>query len=244
MEKHLPVRLLSTRALGNAARDYIRHEQWQADIVGMIELHGVPVIDRIKTFFADYESNRENLVLIFSSENAVKWLKWALEKFGFTFPQEIRAVSVGEKTMQAAREHLRVVPVLSEKNSSLLLEAIGNAFSTETVFSFFCGNRRVEILPAGLKAKGFSVNEYIVYETALTPHKIVKEYDAVLFFSPSAVDSFFKVNTWRREMMAVSIGHSTSAALCGYGVEKILVADEPNETSMLKKLHDYLPMQP
>jgi uroporphyrinogen-III synthase len=95
-------------------------------------------------------------------------------------------------------------------------------------------------LPAGLLAAGFDVKEFVVYETVSTPHKINREYGSILFFSPSAVDSFFSVNQWNSKLVAVSIGHTTSEALKNAGVENILVANEPNELSMLARLQEYL----
>jgi uroporphyrinogen-III synthase len=98
----------------------------------------------------------------------------------------------------------------------------------------------LDTLPHGLKAAGFAVKEYIVYKTELTPRKIFRDYNVILFFSPSAVESYFSVNNWDKKMVAVSIGHTTSVALTKAGVETILIADEPNELSMLGKLQHFL----
>ena len=60
---------------------------------------------------------------------------------------------------------------------------------------FFCGNLRRNDLPDALRQKGITVREITVYQTSLTPVTIEKEYDAVLFFSPSAAESFFSKNS-------------------------------------------------
>ena len=40
-----------------------------------------------------------------------------------------------------------------------------------------------------------SVDEVIVYKTIETPKVLTKQYDGILFFSPSAVKSFFSKNS-------------------------------------------------
>jgi len=240
MDKPLPVHILSTRALGNGARDFIHHKNWVVDIVSMIETHGVITVDQIAAFMHACKESGENHLLLFSSENAVKWLKWGLDKFGFKLPVGLNAVCVGKKTSDTAAEWLSVEPIHFEKNSEALLKKLKEHFPVGNSFSFFCGNKRLDTLPHGLREAGFAVGEYLVYKTELTPHKTIREYEAVLFFSPSAVESYFMVNFWDRKMVAVSIGRTTFEALKKAGVQTILLADEPNESAMLAKLHEYL----
>jgi uroporphyrinogen-III synthase len=99
MEQPLTIRILSTRALGNAARDLIHQQGWLVDIVSMIETHGVIKVEQIAAFLKLCNAPGNNLLLLFSSENAVKWLKWGLDKFGFKMPVGLKAVSVGGKAL-------------------------------------------------------------------------------------------------------------------------------------------------
>ena len=59
---------------------------------------------------------------------------------------------------------------------------------------FFCGDQRMDIIPDNLKKNGIDLEEVIVYDTRLTPVQITFEPDAILFFSPTAVRSFFSMN--------------------------------------------------
>ncbi len=240
MEKPLPIRILSTRALGNAARDFIHHEDWLVDIISFIETHGIITVDQLADFLNACKEPGQNTLLLFSSENAVKWLKWGLDKFGYNMPPGVHTVCVGEKTLHAAADFLEVLPVLVEKSSETLVSKLKETIPSGTTFIYCCGNKRLDTLPNGLIAAGFSVKEYIVYKTELTPHHTFRDYNAILFFSPSAVESYFSVNKWDSKRVAVSIGHTTSAALKNAGVEIILIADEPNEIAMLTTLRDYL----
>jgi len=240
MEKALPFRILSTRALGNAARDFIHHENWLVDIISFIETHGLISVDELADFINVCKEPGKNFLLLFSSENAVKWLKWGLDKYGYKLPPGLKAFCVGEKTLRTAKDLLEVEPILAVKNSESLVTTLKETVPLGITFLYCCGSNRLNTVPHGLKAAGFSVKEYIVYETELTPRKTFRDYNVILFFSPSAVESYFRVNNWDKKMVAVSIGHTTSVALTKAGVETILIADEPNELSMLGKLHDFL----
>jgi len=240
MEKPSPVQILSTRALGNGVHDFINQQNWRVDIVSMIETHGIVTVDQIKAILADIQLGSPKILLTFSSDKGVKWLKWGLDKFGFSLPAGLRAVCVGEKTGKVAAEWLGIECVWTEKDASALLNTVRDVVKEGTSFLFLCSNKHLDILPSGIKAAGFPFKEYIIYETQLTPHKLAKTYDAILFFSPSAVESYFLVNNWNQEMVAVSIGHTTSAALQHAGVQKLIIANHPSESSMMEALQFYL----
>ncbi len=240
MEKSLPLRILSTRALGNDAVNFIRNQNWLVDIISFIETHGIITVDLLADFIAWCNDPEKNIILLFSSDNSVKWLKWGLDKYGLKLPPGLRAYVVGEKTLHKAKDLLKVEPIYAARNSQALLSTIGEMEPSEFSVLYCCGNNRLNTLPAGLKQAGYTVKEYIVYKTAPTPHITIRDYNAVLFFSPSGVESYFSVNSWNDKMVAVSIGHTTADALKNAGVKIILVADEPNELSMVCKLYDYL----
>lgn len=240
MESHFPIRILSTRALSNASRDILNRYGWWVDMVPFIETHGIVSADQISLLLRQINNAEKESVLLFSSENGVRWLKWGLDKFGFHFPPEKRAVCVGEKTMKVAIQSLQVVPVFNESNSTKLVQTLKDRYPADQSFVFICGSQRLETIPSGLREAGFKVLEQVVYETILTPHKINRDYDAVLFFSPSAVESFFKVNTLNPGMVAVSIGKTTTGALKNNGVRVIAEAEVPAESGMLSALHAYL----
>ena len=79
-------------------------------------------------------------------------------------------------------------------------------------FVFFCGERRMDTLPEQLKTHGIPCHECLTYTTELTPQKLHKPYDGLLFFSPSAVKSFLKENHFAEEKI-ICIGSTTQSAL-------------------------------
>lgn len=52
----------------------------------------------------------------------------------------------------------------------------------------------MDTIPSSLLAYDLFLEELVVYDTILLPHTINRTYDAIFFFSPSAVESFFSVN--------------------------------------------------
>ena len=81
---------------------------------------------------------------------------------------------------------------------------------------FFCGEQRRDELPAILRNKGIEVHEIIVYETIHTPHKVSKDYHAILFYSPSAVSSFFSNNKVPAQTILFAIGNTTAKTIQQY----------------------------
>jgi uroporphyrinogen-III synthase len=78
---------------------------------------------------------------------------------------------------------------------------------------FFCGDQRLDKLPDRLKKQGVKLTELIVYETRLTPVRIENQPDAILFFSPTAVRSFFSVNSLSPATLIFALGKTTADEL-------------------------------
>lgn len=104
------------------------------------------------------------------------------------------------------------------------------------VITFFCGDRRRDELPQMLKAAGLSVHELIVYRTILTPARIEKHYDAIAFFSPTAVESFFSVNTVGPDIPLFAIGTTTAAALNQKCSNPVLISSSPDEKLLIDQI--------
>ena len=70
----------------------------------------------------------------------------------------------------------------------------------------------MDTLPEQLKTHGIPCHECLTYTTELTPQKLHKPYDGLLFFSPSAVKSFLKENHFAEEKI-ICIGSTTQGAI-------------------------------
>lgn len=109
---------------------------------------------------------------------------------------------------------------------------------------FFCGNQRREELPQQLSAAGIVVHEVVVYETTATPHQVDADFDAVLFFSPSGVESFFAVNRLKEEAVCFTIGHTTAAAVKSCTGQPVIVSTAPTQEAILAAVKQYFQHRP
>lgn len=100
---------------------------------------------------------------------------------------------------------------------------------------FFCGNIRRDVIPDKMAAHGINVTEIVVYNTFKTPVSLLKKYSAVLFFSPSGVDSFFSINKLN-SAIAVAIGTTTAEELKKFTNQNIIISKIPSVESMLNAL--------
>ena len=104
---------------------------------------------------------------------------------------------------------------------------------------FFCGNLRKEELPQKMKRSGKSLKEIIVYETTITPAKITKEYKGILFFSPSAVESFFSMNQVGNKTVLFAIGNTTAESIKAHCKNAIITCSVPEKEAVVKAMISY-----
>lgn len=112
-----------------------------------------------------------------------------------------------------------------------LAEIITLIYRNES-YTFFSGNLRRETLPQALKDAEVKFNEIQVYDTSLTPQKIKTAVDAILFFSPSGVESYLKDNTIKKET-CFCIGETTAEALHKI-TKNIIIADQPSVEDVIE----------
>nr|WP_315144794.1 uroporphyrinogen-III synthase [uncultured Flavobacterium sp.] len=181
----------------------------------------------IKTENSDFDLNGIKDNLIFTSQNAAQSVLLHPKS------QELKTKNVfcvGIKTKALLEENGFNVDVYVDYASDLA-EIITLIYSSES-FTFFSGNLRKETLPKALKAAKVNFNEIQVYETTLTPQKIKTPVDGILFFSPSAVESYLKDNKIKNEI-CFCIGETTASSLEKI-TRNIIVADQPSVENVIE----------
>lgn len=183
--------------------------------------------DFIATKKQEYELNNINDNLIFTSQNAAQRI---LENSNVDNLKTKNVFCVGLKTKILLSEAgFNVVAYTGY--ASDLAEIITLIYGHES-YTFFSGNLRKETLPNALKAVGIQFNEIQVYETILSPCKILEKLDGILFFSPSGVESYLKNNVIKKEN-CFCIGETTAEALEKHKIKNVIVADEPTIESVI-----------
>ena len=189
--------------------------------------------DFIETNIKNFELSRVNNNLIFTSQNAVQSI---LQHPKCEDLKSKDVFSIGMKTKDLLTENgFNVVAYTGY--AADLAEIISLIYSEES-FTFFSGNLRRDVLPNTLKENGITFNEIEVYETKITSKKVTKKVDGILFFSPSAVESYFKMNTIKDET-CFCIGETTAEALENKKVKTIVIADKPSVENVIAEVLEY-----
>jgi uroporphyrinogen-III synthase len=189
--------------------------------------------DFIKTENKPFEFKNLNESLIFTSQNAVHSV---LSHPDSEQLKKKNVYCVGLKTKSLLSDNgFNVVAYTGY--ASDLAEIITLIYRNES-YTFFSGNLRRDTLPNALKEAGIQLNEIQVYDTSLQPQKIKTAVDAILFFSPSGVESYLKENTIKKEV-CFCIGETTAEAL-SKTTKNIIVADQPTIEDVIEDvIHEY-----
>lgn len=105
---------------------------------------------------------------------------------------------------------------------------------------FFCGRKHRPELPALLTRAGFDLNLIKVYDTQPISPVVSGNYTGVLFFSPSAVNSFFASNQLAAHSIAFAIGDTTAMAIRKHSRSRVVLADLPDKELLLNQALEIL----
>lgn len=154
------------------------------------EFADIPFIDvQIKDFDAKKIKDIKSDAWVFTSKKAVKSIVKKLEEL--EIPEFVFAVgsSTSEKLAELG------IKALVPKNFTT--ESLAHEIAKYPIKNaiHFCGNLSDSELGDLLQKEGCLVKKLEVYETLLTPTTVdLSEFDAVVFLSPSAFNSFCKTN--------------------------------------------------
>jgi len=174
------------------------------------------------------ELSRQNITAVFTSMNAA-------EAVGNLIPNETawKIFCIGNTTKKIVKK------IFGEKNiagtadsADQLAEKIVDDGLIKNIV-FFCGDQRRDELPEKLENNGVKVEEIVVYKTIETPHLLSKHYDGILFFSPSAVQSFFTKNSINDKTRLFAIGDTTGRAAQPFTQKPVIIAEMPGKENLV-----------
>lgn len=215
------IRILSTKKLQPNQKQFLLNAGFSVVEADFIRITHLP--------FQLHEI-AENIII--TSQNAVKALAAHPEV------QDVRrkpVFCVGHKTADLLDENGFTVQEIAE-SAQQLAEIIVGDYPNET-FTFFSGNIRRNELPFALLESDIELNEIEVYETEPTPVKTGK-FDGILFFSPSAVQSFLSENKITDET-CFCIGNTTANELNNI-TDHIIIANQPSvENTIIQTINHF-----
>ncbi len=196
--------------------------------------------------------------LIFTSAEAVRAVARRSKNLGYSLEQACNGLgiaSVGPVTAEVAeKNNLEVEYVAKTHNGVALAQELGNRVQGKKVL-LPRSDRAKRDLPEALRNQGAEVTEVIAYRT-LKPTESDQtkleesatgegEADAILFFSPSAVEHFrqaFGDDRFRavQDRLAITaVGPVTAKALREAGVQHIVVASDTTAASVIDALEKH-----
>lgn len=207
------MKILSTKILSNEQKQLLQNT-------------GIELVEHnaISIQFLEFEAPNFIKNAIFSSQNAVQSIVDKKIKIENVF-------CVGEKTKQFLIENGQNVVKMS-KNASELGDFIKKNYQNED-FYFFSGNLRMEAIPGSIKASKNSIFELKTYKTELNSMNFDQKWDGILFFSPSAVQSFTTYNSITNTPN-FCIGNTTAKEAKKH-TELIYIADNQSIEGVIEK---------
>jgi len=191
-------------------------------------------IDDLDTYNEIEIALSETATIVFTSMNAVDAVASHVHDFG----PDWKIYCIGNATKKLVAEYFGESSITGTANDATeLAQRIIDDDIDDVIF--FCGDKRRDELPALLRDNEIEVTEIEVYETKSIHHKIDKTYDGILFFSPSAVESFFSNNKLQERTILFAIGNTTANEIKKYSRNTIVISDEPGKRNLVEKAIDF-----
>ena len=225
------VQILSTKRISDS---FIRSAA--ENNIGIDEMSFIETKENISATIKDRieELSAQNITAIFTSSNAVAAVGKTVS------PRTNWNIFCIEPATKKWVENIFMNSCVAgaAKDAAELSEKIINDKSVKEVV-FFCGNQRRDLLPLELKKNGIHVEELMVYNTVENPQAVTKKYDGILFFSPSAVRSFFEENKINSETILFAIGKTTAEELKNYSNNTTVISEIPDTQKLIADVIKY-----
>ena len=197
-----------------------------------------------KLFHNNIASESSDFIKVRSNRIAPKVVKDVIENVIITSKNGVEALldnftkeelnfknifCVGRRTKKMIQQ--KIGPVNhTEKNAERLAEYLSKEMKGNSV-TYFCSDLRLDTLSKILTENKIEVNEVEAYKTMYSPELVSESIDGVMFYSPSAVNSYLQKNT--TDKVAFCIGASTAKEAQKY-FEKVEVAQIPTVESVIE----------
>lgn len=136
------------------------------------------------------------------------------------------------------------IDVAAKSTNAISLAQIIARNADVKAIDFFCGTQTLNDLPEYLITKGISVNRTEVFNIGMKPESVsLMAADALLFFTPSAVYSFFSCNQPAESVPVFCIGETTAEAVHYRCDNPKILADEPTDDSVIAKVLEFFSPQ-
>jgi len=226
------INILCARPLEDSLINEANQKGVEIDVLSFIEnkpIQSIKVKQEIKNALL------QSATVVFTSMNAVEVVANELHEQ----QPDWSVYCIGTATNKLVEKYFGedVIAGTAPNAADLAELIVKKSYADEVIF--FCGNQRRDELPEILRHNDIDVIEIVVYETLAVTHKIEKTYNGILFFSPSAVESFFSNNTINQQTILFAIGNTTADAIKEFSNNKILISATPGKENLVEQMIEY-----
>lgn len=224
-------KILSTKKLEASLSEKAKQNNIEIVEQPAISIHTISTKEKWQEIYHYAEAGSQYVV--FTSTYSVQAIKSFLHFYVKTTADQWKIFSLSGRTKESIEEHPDLFGEIIDtgRDASSLAKKIIEHKVKEIIF--FCGNKRRDELPDALKEAGIVVKEVIVYNTTETAQLAPDNVDGVLFFSPSAVNSFFTANKLKKNTVCFAIGKTTAKWVSQFANNKTIISELPNQEGVL-----------
>ena len=226
------ISILCTRPLSKAL---VEQAQQQGIIIDEIAFIATAAIQTIEVQQEIEQVATQITTVVFTSMNAVE----AVAGYLHGQPVNWRIYCMGTTTNQLVKKYFGEQQLAGIANRAAELAELIAANILVDELTFFCGDQRRDDLPEILSSYTIDVTEIVVYQTIAVNHVVNKIYNGILFFSPSAAESFFSKNKLPAATVLFAIGSTTANEIKKYSTNKIITSSEPGKENLVAKMMEY-----
>ena len=218
--------VLCTKLLDDTLIASVLQQNIDLECISFIEIKpdkSVALADKIQALA------QEKIKVIFTSSNAVETVDAHLLS-----PPSWEVYCIGGKTKESIIEKFgnSVIKGFGDTAKELAKKIVKN--NTACTIYFFSGNRRLNHLPEILSDNLFDIEEIVVYTTEPIIQIMEKEYDGIIFFSPSAVKTFFEVNKIKDTVVLFAIGDTTATEIGEHSDNRIVISRKSDAALLMQ----------
>ena len=226
------VQILCTRPVAEELVEEAGKNNINVDVISFIETEP---IDSIEVQQEIEQAYLLSAAVVFTSMNAVEAVAAQADEQEPAW----NIYCMGHATKQLVIEYFGEERIVGTGDSATDLAELIIEEGVDDEVIFFCGDQRRDELPDLLRSNSIDVNEIVVYHTVPVPQKVAKSYHGILLFSPSAVDSFFKLNKVAGQTIFFAIGNTTANTIKKYTNNKIIISKKPEKEQMMIEVINY-----
>ncbi|MDO6595961.1 hydroxymethylbilane synthase [Oceanihabitans sp. 2_MG-2023] len=171
--------------------------------------------------------------VVITSQNAVEAL---LQNFSAVELQFENIYCVGRRTKRLIEKRIGKVKHTEPNATKLATYLVDYIEGTEV--TYFCSDLRLDAIPTILTENNITVNEIEAYQTKLDAVKLEDTVEAILFYSPSTVQSFKQENNVKDNMIAFCIGETTAKEAKKH-FKDIRIAKVPTVESVIQLVNEH-----